>query len=149
LVRHASFYNNTTYTGTEKSIDVGEVILFYFTICKVVWFFSKMAEPVKVEWIPAHLYHDVEAKVDVYFDSRVREGKNGRKIGFFRGREFCGKEFVPPEGYMQVVARIEGDELKKERDVSKLTIWDTQVAQLDKAVDFVDVARLAEELAED
>ena len=108
-----------------------------------------MTETAKVEWIPAHIYHDSEAKVDVYFDPRVKEGKNGRKIGFFRGREFCGKEFVPPEGYKQEIVRISGDEIKKEIGISKLTVWDTQVAQLDKATDFFDVAKLMEELAED
>ena len=44
-------------------------------------------DAVKVEWIPAHLQKDSEAKVDVYFDSRIVEGKNGVLVSFFRGRE--------------------------------------------------------------
>ena len=106
-------------------------------------------ERIKIEWIPAHLMRDSEAKVDVYFDSRVREGKNGRKIGFFRGRELAGVDFTPPEGYKQELVRIQDHEIKKERDIDQLTIWETQPILLDKVPEFFDVAVLTQALAED
>ena len=106
-------------------------------------------EKVKVEWIPAHLRKDSEAKVDMYFDSRVIDGKNGRKIGFFRGRELAGFVFSPPEGYKQEIVRIQDHGIEKELDIDQLTIWETQPSLLEKVPEFFEVAALSQALAED
>ena len=110
---------------------------------------TEASEKVKVEWIPAKLPRDSEAKVDMYFDSRVCDGKNGRKIGFFRGRELQGIQFTPPEGYTQELIRIQDNNISKEVNIDQFTIWETQPILLDKVPEFFDVAVLSQVLCED
>ncbi|EAY09446.1 hypothetical protein TVAG_126070 [Trichomonas vaginalis G3] len=104
---------------------------------------------VKVEWIPGRLPTDHEANVEAYFDSRVKKLDNGYLVGFFRGRELCGKPLELPEGYTQKIVKIEDGHIKDFKEVSKVTMWDLNKPQLDKAADFFDLVEISQALASD
>lgn len=104
---------------------------------------------VKVEWVPGRLPTDHEANVEAYFDSRVKQLDNGYLVGFFRGRELCGKPLEIPEGYTSKIVKIENGEIKDHKEVSKITMWDINKIQLDKAADFFDMIEISNALATD
>jgi len=96
----------------------------------------------KAEWIPAHLNTDVSANVTEYFDSRVKEGKNERLIGFFRGRELTGKQIICPEGYEMAMVDFEDDLMEKQFVIDNSRIWELDVPSLDSSLEFLEIAEI-------
>ena len=108
-----------------------------------------MSQQEKAEWIPAHIEYEGHAKVSEYFDCRVRNGEDGKYIGFFRGHEIVGKDLEIPDGYEACLVSTKGKKIEKIADVSNIRVWDLDAPSLDAAMKFTDVIDVAKILAED
>ena len=108
-----------------------------------------MSNQEKAEWIPAHLDYEGPAKVEEYFDSRVKEGENGKFIGFFRGHELVGKELQIPDGYEACLVSKKDKKLEKISQISKIRVWDLDAPSLELSLQFSDVLTIGKILAED
>ncbi|KAH0791743.1 ribonuclease H2 subunit C [Histomonas meleagridis] len=108
-----------------------------------------MSQPLKAEWIPAHINYDGPAKVSQYFDSRISENKNGQYIGFFRGHQLFGKYLELPDGYKPVIVTTDEGELKKIADVGQVRLWDLDTPSLEFSLQCTDVIKVSDILAED
>lgn len=103
----------------------------------------------KAEWIPAHINYDGPAKVNQYFNSRVKPTGNDNFVGFFRGHELIGRNLSLPEGYEASLVSIEGDKITKVSDIGNVRVWDNDIASLDFSMQFTDVISISNILAED
>jgi hypothetical protein len=108
-----------------------------------------MTDPVKAEWIPAHLSYDGPAKIAEYFDSRITEGEDGSLIGFFRGHELTGKVLEIPEGYHACMVSMEGDRIEQVQELTQVRVWDLDVPSLEVTMEFTDVIEIGRILSED
>ena len=108
-----------------------------------------MAEPPKAEWIPAHINYDGPAKVSQYFDSRISEDKNGQFIGFFRGHQLFGKNLTLPDGYKPFLVTTDKGTIQKVADIGQVRLWDLDSPSLEFSLQFTDVIKVSDILAED
>lgn len=108
-----------------------------------------MSKQEKAEWIPAHLEYNGKAKVEEYFDSRIKQVDDNKFIGFFRGHELVGKELEIPEGYEACLVSKKDKKLEKISDISQIRVWELDTPTLDMTLKFTDVLTIGRILAED
>ena len=77
------------------------------------------------------------------------EDKDGKFIGVFRGHQLFGKNLTLPEGYKPYFVKTDGGAIQKVSDIRQVRLWDLDTPSLEFSLQFTNVIKVSNILAED